>query len=103
MTDKLYNLALVEFLTLKNHAEIIHEPSYSKRVFSPVFWRARDILDFNGTKDYSTEEVILLSLTGGGIGLVTILSLVLGIRKCTMQKEEEVIESEKLDIQRSYY
>lgn len=99
MLDSVYNRGLMEYEELKNRAGIVHEPSFARRVMSPAYWAAVDRLNApEEEKDYGGQQMVFLCVTGGGIGAVLILSLVLGIRKCMTHKEEEVVENEQLNI-----
>jgi len=103
MTDELYNKALIEFMQLENNASIIGEPKFARKVFNPSYWRAYYILyPDEESYSYTTENLIFFSVTGGGIGLVLVLSLFLGIKKHLTRREEEIIENEKLDIQEDH-
>lgn len=97
MKDELYNRALMEYMEIANHASIVHSPEFAQRVFSYDYWHASDAIYGRVViKDYGNQELVFLCVTGGGIGAVLMLSLVLGIRKCLTKKEEEVLANEQL-------
>lgn len=81
-TSQLYNHALIEYLELVSSASIAREPGYAKRSLSPSYWHAYDkIYERIEEKDYGVQEVVFLSVAGSGVGIIILISLVLGIKK----------------------
>lgn len=87
---QMYYKAVMEYEMITNYNNILGDP-YISRVRNYNYWHSFDKLYKASVNPESNKDhrIIFLAITGGGIGFVVLISIILGLKRCMSNKDNE--------------